>query len=357
MESYRCRTDLPVLLIYNVDPTWPPEDIEDYWNETRLLIDALINVGHPLHHVCVQSADLETALQGFRPEDYIVFNWCEELPGVYHSEYRVVEILDQMGFTYTGASTQALILSQDKRRIKKLLQLNGIPTPIWKVFTSLSEVDWDRFPAIVKPAFEHCGFGISRQSVVQTIGELKERITFVLDDLKQPAIVEEFIDGREFHIGVVGNGVLTVLPPAEIDYSKFDDIHDRLCTYESNFDKDSLAYQLTLPKLPVELTQDELRHLDQIVLAAYRTTDCRDYARMDIRQRDGAFYILDVNHNADISSDNSLVKAAALLGLSYGQLGSLFINLAAQRHPIWGLHHCEKKKSYNYHADTDLYSV
>ena len=150
-----------------------------------------------------------------------------------------------------------------------------------------------------------------------------------------PAIVEDFIDGREFHVGVVGNGTIHMLPPAEIDYSAFDDIHDRLCTYESNFDKTSLAYHITKPKIPVALTDRQLAHMEEIVIAAYRATDCRDYARMDLRLRDGAFYVLDVNHNADISPDTSIVLGAGLIGLSYGIFGSFLINLAAQRHPIF----------------------
>jgi len=344
VERYHCRTDLPVLLIYNIDPSWSLEDIEFCQAETRVLRDALIEVGHPLQESCIQSEGLETILQVFRPEEYVVFNWCEELPGVQHSGYRAAEILDRMGFTYTGADTQALILSQDKRQIKRLLQLQGIPTPTWQVFTSTQTVQRERFPAIVKPAFEHSGIGISRQSIVQSDEELNQRIQFVLDELRQPAIVEDFIDGREFHIGVVGNDVLTALPAAEIDYSRFKDIHDRLCTYEANFDKTSLAYQLTIPSLPAELTEGELSQLEEIVLAAYRATACRDYARLDVRLQDGIFYVLDVNHNADISSDNSLVKGAALVGLSYGQLGSLLINLAAQRHPVWGSVRCGNER-------------
>jgi D-alanine-D-alanine ligase len=335
VEKYPCHTDVPVLLIYNIDPAWPPEEIQDNRTETYLLRDALIEVGHPLQDVCIQNGDLEIALQDYCPEAYVVFNWCEEIPGIRRSEYRAAEILEEMGFTYTGADAQALILSQDKCQVKRLLQLQGIPTPNWQVYTSTQNVHFDCFPAIVKPAFEHCGIGISRQSVVQSNEELNQRIHYVLNELQQPAIVEDFIDGREFHIGVVGNGILSVLPPAEIDYTRFDDIHDKLCTYEANFVKTSLAYQLTLPRLPVDLTENELSQLEDIVLAVYRATACRDYARMDVRLRDGIFYVLDVNHNADISSDNSLVKAAALVGLSYGQLGSLLINLAAQRHPIF----------------------
>ena len=332
MELNNNRTDLPLLLIANLDPSWPSQVIQDYDAETRFLINALIEVGHPIQDVSIQSDDMETALESFNPDEYIVFNWCEELPGIPHSEYRVAESLERMGFTYTGADSSTLSLGQDKRRVKRILRRKQIPTPLWQVLPSTREINWIRFPAIVKAAFEHCSYGITRESVVQSAGELNKRVQYVFDELHQPALVEEFIDGREFHVGVIGNGVLSVLPPAEIDYSSFEDIHDRLCTYEANFDKNSLAYQKTIPMLPASLTHNQLSNLEEVVIAAYRATNCRDYARMDIRLRDGVFYVLDVNHNADISTDSSLVLAAELIGYSYGQFGSLLVNLAAQRH-------------------------
>ena len=335
MSLYNCRTDLPVLLITNIDPAWPLEVIRDYEAETRLLINALIEVGHSIQDVCIQTADIETALEGHNPDNYLVFNWCEELPGVPHSEYKVAETLERMGYTFTGADSSALFFSQDKGKVKQTLERQLIPTPVWKVFTPAEEINWVRFPAIVKAALEHCSYGITRESVVQSASELNKRVRYVHEELHQPALVEEFIDGREFHVGVIGNGVLHVLPAAEIDYSSFEDIHDRLCTYEANFDKDLLAFQKTIPRLPASLTHKEVSILEEVVIAAYRATNCRDYARMDIRLRDGVFYVLDVNHNSDISSDNSLVLAAELMGYSYGQFGSLLVNLAAQRHPIY----------------------
>ncbi|RPI27406.1 MAG: hypothetical protein EHM70_17895 [Chloroflexota bacterium] len=332
-----CHNDLPVLLLYNLDPSWSQEDIQECCAATQGLIEALVEVGHPVQAVCLQSAELETALKDFNPEEHLVFNWCEALPGVPHSEHRVAQTLERMGFIFTGAGSRTLAVCQDKRRIKRLLQRRQIPTPVWQVYTTARNIDWACFPAIVKPAFEHCSYGITRESVVGTMAELGQRIQYVLDELRQPALVEAFLDSREFHVGVIGNGNLRMLPPAEIDYSSFPDIHDHLCTYESNVDKTSLAYQLTLPKLPVDLTDSELSRLEAMVIAAYRATHCRDYARMDIRLQDGVFYLLDVNPNPDISSRNSLVMGAELSGLTYGELGSLLINLAAQRHPVFSL--------------------
>ena len=204
------------------------------------------------------------------------------------------------------------------------------------MFDSPHNISWDHFPAIVKAAFSHCSYGITRESIVLSPAELAQRVQYVLDVLHQPALVEEFIDNREFHVGVIGNGHLHVLPPGEIDYSAFPDIHDRLCTYESNVDPTSLAYKVTAPRMQVELPEEQIKQLEQVVIAAYRTTGCRDYARMDVRLQDGIFYMLDVNPNPDIGADTSFVLGADLVGISYGMLGSLFVNLAAQRHPVFG---------------------
>ena len=159
----------------------------------------------------------------------------------------------------------------------------------------------------------------------------------MLDTFQQPALVEEFIDGREFHISVLGNGKLHTLPPAEMDFSAFENVKDRLCTFESKFDPQSTSYNMIELHLPAILTQDEQHQIEAVALAAYRLVGCRDYARLDLRLRDGIFYVLDVNPNADFSPDTSLAMSAELSGLSYGQLGSLLVNLAAGRHPKFHL--------------------
>lgn len=333
MENLITDPSLPVLVLSNANHEWSQDDILEAISMTENLVDALREAGHPTTCQYVETNNLSEILNSYSPNDFIVFNWCEELPDVPYSGALVALLLEQRGFTYTGSNSFALELGQDKHRTKLRLKSNDIPTPNWQTFTSTHIPEWSRFPAIVKPSYEHCSYGITREAVVQTMPELIHRLSYILDELKQPAIVEDFIDGREFHVGVVGNSLIRMLPPAEIDYSSFDDIHDRLCTYEANFDKTSLAYQLTKPKLPVDLTKSQLSTLEEVVIAAYQATDCQDYARMDIRLRGGTFYVLDVNHNADLSPDTSIVLGAGLLGLSYGMLGSLLINLAARRHP------------------------
>jgi len=330
------QTDLPVLLFHNLDRSWPQEDINMCLELGEMMTAAMQAAGHPVIRARLEDDRLSDLLSQYDPSKLVVFNWCEEVPGIPRSSWMVAQELERQGFTYTGADYPALVLSQDKRQVQQRLKEACIPTPVWRIYYSASQLDWDLFPAIVKPSFEHYSLGIARESVVQSPTELIKRIRYVIDKHQQPALVEEFIDGREFHVGVIGNVQLQMLPPAEIDFSAFSDIHDRLCTYDTNFNPDSLSYQSVCARLPIDFTPEELACMERVVLGAYRATSCRDYARMDLRLRDGVFYILDVNHNADISPDTSLIKAAEMIGFPYGHFGSLLVNLAAERHPIFG---------------------
>jgi D-alanine-D-alanine ligase len=212
----------------------------------------------------------------------------------------------------------------------------GIPTPAWRICNSPDIKDWKIFPAIVKPQNEHCSAGITPESVVMNQTDLKNRISFILDKYSQPALVEDFIDGREFHVSVWGNDKLTVLPAAEMDFSDFGNMKDRLCTYDAKFIPGSRHYEKIETLLPAPLTNDQKKDLEHVCGNAYRAIGCRDYARMDIRLRDNVFYVLDVNPNADISSDASMACAAEADGISYAQMGSLIVRMAAQRHPVMG---------------------
>jgi D-alanine-D-alanine ligase len=136
-------------------------------------------------------------------------------------------------------------------------------------------------------------------------------------------------------VSLWGNGTIEMLPPAEMDFSQFKDVHDRLCTYESKFVPGSRHYEGIHTLLPAPLSPKEMRLLREVCRAAYRTIGCRDYGRIDIRIRDGVFHVLDVNPNADISADASLACAAEMAGYSYGETGSRIIRLAAKRHPAW----------------------
>jgi D-alanine-D-alanine ligase len=328
--------DLPVILLYNLDRSWPPADIQEVQNLTQTLAAGLIAVGHPVQTICLEDDNLERAMSGCDPTRQIVFNWCEEVPGIPHSGCWVARKLEELGFIFTGAGSRALAFSHDKPAVKACFNKQAIPTPYWQVYESADSLDWEVYPAIVKPAHEHCSFGITHEAVVHTHQELANRIMNVIETFHQPVLVEDFIDGREFHVSVVGNGRLRVLPIAEMDFSAIREDNGRLCTYDSKFAPASSDYQMIQLNLPAVLSIIEKLKLEEIAIAAYRVASCRDYARLDIRQRNGTFYVLDVNPNADISPDTSVALSAELAGYSFGQFGSLLIKLAAHRHPLLG---------------------
>ncbi len=327
---------VPVLLLYNLDPDWLPLEREEVVAEVARLADALAAAGHQVAVRGTEVPELNAALSGVDPDAWLVFNWCDGLPGVPHSEAEVAQGLEQLRFTYTGSPPPVLALSWQKERVKRLLAAAGVPTPPWQVFRSAHGNGWQRFPAIVKPAHEHASCGVGRESVVFDRDELAERVRHVATQLRQPALVEEFIDGREFHVSVWGNGTLHVLPPAEMDFGALADVRDRLCSYDAKFTPSSQVYEAIELLLPAPLSAAERRQLEAVVVAAYTAVRCRDYARIDVRLKDGVFYVLDVNPNCDLSTDTSTALAAALDRGSFAAFLSDLIALAARRHPRLG---------------------
>ncbi len=326
----------PVLLLYNLDMSWPAADIVEAEEEAAALAGALREAGHAVTVVPAQDADLAGRLRRFDPDKVIVLNICEELPGVPHSEALVPLILERLGFVYTGTPAEALAFSWDKVQVNRRLDAHGLPTPRWAVYESADPDGWECFPAIVKPSGEHSSFGITSESVVYTRADLCRRIAYVLEEFAQPALVEDFIDGREFRVALWGNGVVRLLPPAEMDLSAFEDARERLCTFDSKFHPGSRHYEQIQVRMPAPLEPAEYRLLEQVALKTYRVCGCRDYARLDIRLRDGIFYVLDVNPNADFSRGTSVAEMAQAAGYSYAAMASRLVQLAAQRHPLGG---------------------
>jgi D-alanine-D-alanine ligase len=335
MELRKRQADLPVLLLHNLDPRWEHEAVDETMEAVRQLRTALEEQGHPVVEAPVRNKNLDRILQPFNPDQFIVFNWCEELPGLARSDARVAGVLEDMGFTYTGAPSNVLALSWDKPACKSLMNQFCIHTPSWQLVTSETPDDWEQFPAIVKPAFEHCSVGINPEAVAMDRGELATRVEFVHNELHQPAIVEDFIDGREFHVTLMGNGKVEMLPPAEMDYSAFDNPKDRLCSFDSKFTPGSIPYESIEIRVPARLNAHEYDQLKDVAMRAYKVFNCRDYGRIDLRSLNGRMYVLDINPNADFSPDTSLALAAEAAGLSYGMVASHLVHLAAARHPLF----------------------
>ncbi|MBN2058816.1 MAG: ATP-grasp domain-containing protein [Deltaproteobacteria bacterium] len=333
MKRTNRNTGPAIVLLHNIDPSWTSAETAAVMDGVDQLIKELKAEGHRVFEAPVSDVDLASALAPFDPDSHIVFNWCEELPGIHSSEFRVAMLLEQLGYTYTGSPPETLSLSWDKASVKTMLSEQGIPTPNFQVIEALPIKGWHRFPAIVKPAFEHCSMGMDSNSVILDEGVLQRQAEHVMKRFDQPVLVEDFIDGREFHVTLWGNSRVNMLPPAEMDFSAFSDIRDRLCTFDSKFTPGSRHYEEIEIIIPAQMKKAELSALRETSIAAYQWLGCRDYARIDLRLRDDIFYVLDVNPNADISPDTSLAYAAEASGIGYGAFISRLIHLAAARHP------------------------
>lgn len=336
MDEQLRNSDLPVLMVFDLDESWEPHERAEVMADTGRLVAALRRRGHSVVPLPLTDADLPSLLAPYDPSRYVVFNWCEGLPGVDRSDHAVARALEDLNFTYTGATGDVLWLSRDKSKVKERLREHGLPVPDGCIAPVGCAAAWSRFPAIVKPAYEHSSMGMTSSSVVFTRAELSRQVRRVHRDFDQPAIIEDFIDGREFHVPLWGNGAIDMLPPVEMDFSDFADPQDRICSYDSKFVPESEGYRRIRALWPAPLGPDEMRRLQETSIAAYRAVGCRDYARVDLRMRDGEFVVLDVNPNADVSRDTSFDCAARVAGYSYGDLGSRIVRLAARRHPVLG---------------------
>jgi D-alanine-D-alanine ligase len=323
----------PVLLLYNVDSTWTPEDTLDCQRHVERLADGLRGEGHSVELVEVRR-DVVAPLQGRDPREAVVFNWCEGIDGQPNAYDIVTRALDGMGFAYTGSDAWALAHTQDKALTKQILDRLGVSTPRWRVFTDARDAgEWSVYPAIVKPVAEHCSYGITADSVVNEASGLRRQIEFVMGKFGVGALVEEFIAGREINVSIWGNGTPHVLPLYEIEFTDIDDPQRRVVDFDAKWNLESFQYNHTPARCPTDLDEPVAERLRSTALAAYRALRCRDYGRIDTRVRDGVPYVVDVNANCDITIDGGFAKTAKVAGYDYGAMASQIVRWANKRRP------------------------
>lgn len=275
--------------------------------------------------------DVAKALEGYAPAEWVVFNLCEGLADDPALEATVPPTLEELGYAYTGSSGPCLAACLNKGSAKERLRVHGLSTPQFAVLTSPAEAVHFPLPAFVKPVAEDGSLGISWESVVRDRESLARRVAYVLERYQQPALVEEFIAGREFNLAIWGNDPPKPLPIAEIDYRGIDDPLRRVCTYEAKWMEGSFAYAHTPAICPAALEGELGELLEREALAAYRLLGCRDYARVDLRERDGIPYILEVNPNPSLAADAGFCRAARALGYDQARMAERIVRLALER--------------------------
>ncbi len=277
----------------------------------------------PIEQARVQLSELNADL---------FFNLFEGFCGYPETEADVVDIMSTLGIPYTGSPGVTLRLALDKVRTKIILKSKGIATPEFQLLDTSTLLKFHlSYPCIVKPRAEDASHGLSEKSVVYDFASLKEQLADINNTYGGQALVEEFIDGREFNVTIMGNSTCTVLPISEIGYllpwGK-----PKVLTFDAKWKPDSLYFKSTRVICPAEIEAEAQKQIAEISLAAFNLLGCRGYARVDFRLGDGGrFYVIEVNPNPDISPGTGAARQAEAAGLTYTRFTEKIVQLALEK--------------------------
>lgn len=296
--------------------------------------EGIRSLGHQFFVMAIRD-EIETVIHWLKTiQPDVVFNLCESVYGDACMEMNIPAMLDLFRIPYTGSSPLTLGLCQDKGKVKDILSSQGILTPRYKIFDrEVGSLRGNIFPIIVKPLHEDGSLGISKESVVYDDAALNRQIRYVIERYHQPALVEEYIEGRELNVGLMEtNGKVRVLPVSEIDYSEFPRGVPRICGYEAKWMPESIEYQKSKPVCPAPLEWVMQRRVEHTAMKVFKLFGCRDYARVDMRiDRDGKIYVLEVNPNPDISPESGMARAIRVQGMTYAEFVGTVLEKALQR--------------------------
>jgi D-alanine-D-alanine ligase len=276
-------------------------------------------------HVEAESASRDiyqtiTMIKRHRPD--VIFNLVESVEGISSYEAYQAGLYELLRVSYTGNTPVCLGNCLNKFRTKQLLAAHRIPVPgamVWSAKHPIAkEMITLRYPVITKLLKEDASIGISENSVVSSFEELETQLRYLDEHYQQPVLIEEYIEGREFNIAVLGG---EALPISEISFAGLPVELPKIVTYEGKWISESVYYKYTAPLCPAPLSDPLRNALQSVALNAYETMACRDYARVDVRlDKNDTPYVIEVNPNPDISTDAGLARAARHAGYAYPQL-------------------------------------
>ena len=248
----------------------------------------------------------------------VLINLCEAFAGHPQLEANVAAAFELLGVAFTGNDSRTLALCLNKFKTKAVLKSCGLPTaPARLVDAPDTKLDFP-FPVIVKPNTEDASLGVSAESVVTDAEGLAKQVQRILDVYEQPALVEAFIEGREFNVAVFEDAKPEALPVSEIDFSKMPEGQSHILSYEAKWLPDDILYETTPPICPAQIDDALKAKLQDAAVRAFQAVGCRDYARVDFRMdKKGKIYILEVNPNPDISLNAGYARALGAAGIEY----------------------------------------
>ena len=329
----------------------PPEDIDglsekeiDVFRCEYNVYSTLRNLGHDVRVLGVldRLTELRKVLKEWQP--HLVFNLLQEFSGIAAYEPYVVAYLEMNRQPYTGSNPRGLMLSQDKVLTKQVLASHRAATPSFHLFPYGKRFKQPRkgkleFPLFVKSATEDASLGIAQASIVEDMSKLRERVEFIHDTVQSDALVEEYIDGREFYIGVLGNNRLTTLPAWELNFGTLADVSAGIATRKVKWDR-NYQEKHGITTGPAEgLSDAEVEKLSRLAKRIYRALHLCGFARLDFRMRDdGKVFLLEANANPDLTYGEDFAESAASVGISYDKLIARIVNLGLSYEPEWRLY-------------------
>jgi D-alanine-D-alanine ligase len=304
------------------------------------IFEALEKLGHdPFYQVLDGNLQCLTSLAKCGAE--LVFNLTESFAGDDTKEMNVAAYMDLLGIRYTGGGPHAHFLAQDKATAKKMFAFHGIKTPFFATaYRGRIEHAHDvSFPLIVKPVWEDGSIGIDAASVVNSVKELMERVEYIQNEFDSPALIEEYIEGREIYAAILGSYEhAQALPLVELDLSRLPEGTPRIASYDVKFEKETQVHKLTKSHLVSDIDEEMVARLQKTGLAAYQAVKLRDYGRVDMRLTPkGEIYVIEANPNPWLSSKQEFAMAAKASGKSYTDLIGEIVDMAITRYAAEGL--------------------
>lgn len=294
------------------------------------VIRALKEIGHEatIYHV---DLGLFERLRKDKKGIDLAFNLCDD--GFFSDaelEPHLAAMLDILGIPYTGGNYLTLALTMKKDAAKRILISNSLPTPKFQVFQHPDEEIMLSYPLIAKPIHEDASIGIDDGSVAYDEEALRKKIAHIIKEYRQPALVEEFIDGREFNVAVIGND--EILPVSEITFDSLPEGKPHIVGYGAKWKEGSIEYKETKRSCPAKINKELELKLSKLALEAGSIFQCRDYFRVDFRvDKKDQPYILEVNQNPDLSEGAGLTAMAKAKGYSYKELVAKIAESASAR--------------------------
>jgi D-alanine-D-alanine ligase len=317
----------------------PPESLVgatekeiDEWRTEYDVITHLKAAGHEVMPLGLSDnlSELRRAIADWKPD--IVFNLLEEFDGIVTYDQHVVAFLELMRQPYTGCNPRGMLLSRDKVLSKQLLSYHRIPTPQFMVFARGKKPRIPRklqFPLFVKSSTEDASLGIAHASVA-------ERIAFIHEQTHSDALVEEYIEGRELYVGVIGNDRLKVLPVWEMRFGSLPESLPAIATRKVKWDRRYQSKYGITTAAALDLPEGTVARLEQLSKRIFRALHLTGYARMDFRLRaDGGLYVLEANANPNISMAEDFSQSALTAGMRYRDVLNRILQLGANYPAAW----------------------